>query len=422
MYYSRAVESKLRRLSGHFPAVVLTGGRQAGKTTLLRRTFPEHRYVSLDLPTVAEQAERNPDLFLAEHPPPLIVDEVQYAPGLFRHLKVAIDGERHAMGRFLLTGSQHFGLMSGVSDSLAGRCGLVELENLSMHEVRARTTVGEDTESTVRMLVRGQFPELWRVPELPPSDFHASYLATYLERDVREILSVRSLRDFERFIRALAVRSAGQLNKSHLARDVGVSAKAVGDWLSVLETSGQIALLEPWHANFGKRLARTPKVYFRDTGLLCFLLNIDEAALPGSPFLGAIWETFVFAEMRKLGAAAATPPRLWTYRDRAAREIDFVLDRGGQLGFVECKWGERPGRKEARTIRKIDAELAASSSPWRPGRHYVIGRPDAQYDIAQGVRASRVRDLPAIVAGPAAASGAGRTDDPAPETDAASRA
>ncbi len=397
MYYPRAVESKLRRLSRQFPVVVLTGGRQAGKTTLLRRTFPEHRYVSLDLPTVAEQAERNPDLFLAERPPPLIVDEVQYAPGLFRHLKVAVDQERHAMGRFLLTGSQHFGLMSGVTESLAGRCGLIELENLSVHEIRTRTAIQDDTDSTVRLLVRGQFPELWRVPELPSHDFHASYLATYLERDVREILSVRSLRDFERFIRALAARSATQLNKTSLARDVGVSAKAVGDWLSVLETSGQIALLEPWHANFGKRLAKTPKVYFRDTGLLCFLLNIDAASLPRSPFLGAVWETFVFAEMRKLGAAATSPASLWTYRDRAAREVDFALDRGGRLGFLECKWSERPGRREARTVRELDRELEASGSPWRPGRHYVIGRPEARYDIAPGVMAARVRDLPAIL-------------------------
>lgn len=423
MYYPRTVESKLRRLSSLFPAVILTGARQSGKTTLLRKAFPEHGYVSLDLPTVADQAEQNPDLFLAEHPSPLIVDEVQYAPGLFRHLKVAIDRDRHAMGRYLLTGSQHFRLMANVSDSLAGRCGLVELENLSLQEIRARTNACEDTVSTVRTIVRGQFPELWRVPELHPSEFYTSYLATYLERDVREILNVRSLRDFERFIRALAVRSASQLNKSNLARDVGVSAKAVGDWLSVLETSGQIALLEPWHANFGKRLARTPKVYFRDTGLLCFLLNLDEATLPRSPFLGALWETFVYAEMRKLGAAAAQPAGLWTYRDRAGREIDFVLDRGGRLGFIECKWREHPGRKEARTIRKIVTELDASASPWRQGRHYVIGRPDARYDIVPEVMAARISDLPAILTDGAAAcvAAAARSEPPSNGADRGER-
>jgi hypothetical protein len=399
MYYPRTMESALRRLSTFFPAVVLTGARQAGKTTLLRRAFPDHSYVSLDLPTVAEQAEETPDLFLSEHPPPLIVDEIQYAPGLFRHLKVAIDSERHTMGRYLLTGSQHFRLMRNVSDSLAGRCGLVELENLSLDEIRARTLVEDDADAIIRMLVRGQFPELWRVRELPTSDFYAPYLATYLERDVREILNVRNLRDFERFIRSLAARSATQLNKSHLARDVGISTKAVSDWLSVLETSGQIVLLQPWHTNFGKRMARTPKVYFRDTGLLCFLLNLNEATLPSSPFLGAVWETFVYAEIRKLRATADRTTSLWTYRDRADREIDFVLEQGGRLSFIECKWGEQPGRKDARTIRKIDADLAASAAPWQPERHYVVGRPHAQYAIAPGVMALRVRDLPAMVTG-----------------------
>lgn len=380
-----------------FPAVVMTGARQAGKTTLLRMAFPEHDYVSLDLPAVANQAERNPDTFLEIHAGPIVIDEVQYAPGLFRHLKAAIDRHRHEMGRYLLTGSQHFSLMRDVSDSLAGRCGLLELENLALGEIETLTPVGDTPLEIARFLVRGQFPELWRVPGLAAREFYASYLATYLERDVRQILHVQSLQKFERFLRVLAVRSATQIHKSNLASQVGISVGTVTNWLSVLEASGQIALLEPWHTNLGKRVAKTPRVYFRDTGLLCFLLNLDDAALLlRSPFLGEVWETFVFAELRKWNEVGGRPFHLWTYRDLGQREIDFVVERAGELSFVECKWEETPGPGEAKTIRKVSVDLARTDGPWRAGNHFVVGRPRASYDISPGIRAIGVRDLAAI--------------------------
>src|SRR5690606_23433586 len=176
------------------PAVVLTGARQAGKTTLLRGLFPEYHWVSLDLPSVAEQADSDPERFLATHPAPLIIDEVQYAPQLFRHLKVAIDADRHRHGRYLLTGSQKFVLMKEVADSLAGRAAILNLETLSLAEL------GEAASDWVRLVARGQFPELWRAPATHATDYYASYVATYLERDVRQILNVQNLRDFERFL------------------------------------------------------------------------------------------------------------------------------------------------------------------------------------------------------------------------------
>lgn len=398
MQYPRRAERRLRRLSETFPAVVMTGARQAGKTTLLRMAFPEHDYVSLDLPAVANQAERNPDTFLEVHPGPILIDEVQYAPGLFRHLKAAIDQRRHDMGRYLLTGSQHFSLMKDVSDSLAGRCGLLELENLALAEIEALTPMSDTPLEVARFLVRGQFPELWRAPGIPAREFYAAYLATYLERDVRQLLNVQSLQNFERFLRVLAVRSATQIHKSNLAGQVGISVGTVTNWLSVLEASGQIAMLEPWHTNLGKRVAKTPRIYFRDTGLLCFLLNLDGPdLLLRSPFLGVVWETFVFAELRKWNEAGGRPFHVWTYRDLGQREIDFVVELAGELSFVECKWEETPGPGEAKTIRKVSADLAAADGPWRAGNHYVVGRPRANYDIAPGVRAIGVRDLPTIV-------------------------
>ena len=399
MYLDRRVQTRLQRLTGLFPAVAVSGPRQTGKTTLLKHCFPGFRYVSLDLPSKAEQAERNPDDFLREHPDPLIVDEVQYAPGLFRHLKGAIDQRRHANGRYLLTGSQHFTLMEGVSESLAGRIGLVELETLALAELPA--TAGARSKSDlIALMARGQFPELWRVPEFPAGDFYAAYLATYLERDVRQILNVTSLRDFERFLRILATRNGNILNKSDLARDVGVSVKAVGDWIGVLQASGQIAVLEPWFTNIAKRMVKTPKIFFRDCGMLCYLLNLTPATLPTSPLLGALWETFVFAELRKLVSLQDEPATLWFYRDQRAREIDFVIDSGGRLSFIEAKWQEHPRYDDARTIHAVSRELAQSNLPWKPGRHLVIGTPSNRYDLADNVTALGVADLGPVFAAP----------------------
>jgi len=397
MYYPRDISSRLTDLAAYFPAVVLSGARQSGKTTLLKNTFGNYNYVSLDLPSTAEQAERNPSAFLNKNPAPLVVDEVQYAPGLFRHLKSAIDQNRHAMGRYILTGSQHFSLMKGVSDSLAGRCAFLDLENLSYHEISSAIDLHASRNDLLSLTVRGQFPELWRVRKLPAREFYAAYLATYLERDVRQILNVTNLRDFERFVRILASRSATMLNKSDVARDVGVSVKAVGDWLSVLQASGQIFLLEPWFSNFGKRIVKTPKLYFRDSGLLCFLLNLDAASLASSPLIRAVWETFVLSEMRKLNSSLNDPANFWYYRDQRAREIDFIIERGGTLSFIECKWQENPSKDDGRQLLAVSTELESSSSSWRPGRHYIIGTPASTYEITDKLTAGALRDIKRIL-------------------------
>jgi predicted AAA+ superfamily ATPase len=387
MPFPRIAEARLRSLSGQFPALVVTGARQAGKTTLVEAAFPELHKVSLDLPSLAERAERDPGSFFREYAPPIAVDEVQYAPGMFRHVKAEIDRDRHAMGRFVLTGSQAFNLMKGVSDSLAGRCAILELENLAALELVRAGAIESAAASRLRLIGRGQFPELWRDPSISARDFYAAYLATYLERDVRQILNVTSLRDFERFLRALAARSGALLNKSEVAKEVGVSAKAIGDWLSVLQASGQIVLLEPWFANFGKRIAKSPKLYFRDSGLLCFLLGLDEDSLERSPFLGALWEGYVFAEMRKVEAALGRGTRFWFYRDQRGREVDFVLERGGELSFVEAKWSEHPEPGDARVIAALDRELRAAAIGWRPGRHYLLSTTASPFPIAEGIEA-----------------------------------
>lgn len=393
MHYERSLRQRLLKLSRYFPAVVVTGARQSGKTTLLTDTFPDYRHISLDLPSIAEQAERNPAEFLAENPPPLLIDEIQYAPGLFRTLKLAIDTNRHDMGRYILTGNQQFVLMKGVSESLAGRAALIELETLSLHEINQHIQFNQQRETLLKPLSRGQFPELWRVPDLPAYEFYQSYLATYLERDVRQILNVSSLRDFERFLRLLAARNGNLLNKSELAKDVGVSVKAIGDWVSVLQASGQIVMLEPWFYNFGKRIVKTPKVYFRDTGFLAFLLNISAETLSSSPFLGAIWETMVFAELRKQNDINESRANFWFYRDQRAREIDFLIEKNGYIHFAEVKWSEQPSRRDTIQLRRVSEDLAQSNTPWKPGMLAVIGTPEVTYSIDEGIEALHIRAI-----------------------------
>jgi predicted AAA+ superfamily ATPase len=338
MWISRAVEPRLERSAKTRPVIVLTGARQTGKTSTFLRLFPNHSFVSLDLPTEAEQAEKEPHNFLLRHPPPVIIDEVQYAPGLFRHLKAEVDSKRTRNGQFLLTGSQKFALMKNVSESLAGRADIVELETLSYAEILAalpQTSVGT-------AIVRGGFPELYANPDIDLAAFYNSYLATYLERDVRALANVGSLRDFERFLRACALRSANLLNKADLARDVGISPSTANQWLSMLEASGQAVLLEPWFSNRTKSIVKSPKLYLTDTGLLCALLNIrTEDDLRQSPAVGAVWETFVFGQLRARERNAGRTGSLFFWRDRT-REVDFVVDAGGRLELFEAKWTELP--------------------------------------------------------------------------------
>jgi predicted AAA+ superfamily ATPase len=351
---------------------------------------------------LAEQAERDPGALFAAFPPPVIIDEIQYAPGLFRHIKAAIDADRDAMGRFILTGSQGFSLMQEVSDSLAGRCIWFELENLALAEIRDPRAAGAATRLAEppdwpALIVRGQFPELWKRPDIPGGDWYAGYLATYLERDVRQILNVTSLRDFERFVRLLAARSGQLLNKAELAKDVGVSPKAIGDWIGVLNASGQIVLVEPWFRSFNKRIVKTPKLFFRDSGLLCWILGVDERNLPTSPFVGALWEGFVFAELRKLAAIHPRRPRFWFYRDQASREIDLIVEVGGRLNFIEVKWTESPEARDYATIVRVAAELEASGAPEGNGQHWLVSRSRASGQLAPGIRGGGPLDAAAML-------------------------
>ena len=385
MWIPRDLEARLKHSAKSRPVVVLTGARQTGKTSTFLHLFPGYEFVSLDLPTEAEQAEKEPERFLLRHPPPVIVDEAQYAPGLFRHLKVAVDAHRSRNGQFLLTGSQKFTLMKGVSESLAGRADIVELETLSHFEIRG--AVPETKVLTA--VVRGGFPELYANPDIDAAAFYNSYLATYLERDVRALANVGSLRDFERFLRACALRSANLLNRSDLARDVGIAPSTANQWLSILEASGQVVLLEPWFSNRTKSLVKSPKLYLADTGLLCALLNIrSEEALMQSPAAGAVWETFVFAQLRDRERRAERSASLFFWRDRT-REVDFVVDAGGKLELFEAKWTEIPDAGDAVNLEFI-RKLVGRSRVTGGG---VVSRALNGFPFSNGFRAVPVPDL-----------------------------
>src|ERR1039457_3003728 len=385
MWIVRDVEGRLKRSAKTRPVIVLTGARQTGKTSTFRYLFPDYAFVSIDLPTEAEQAEKEPGRFLQRHPPPVIIDEVQYAPGLFRHLKIAVDAHRARNGQFLLTGSQKFTLMKNVSESLAGRVDIMELETLSFAEIREALP---ETQLEAA-IVRGGFPELYANPDIDPVAFYNSYLATYLARDVRALTNVGNLRDFERFLRACALRSANLLNKADLARDVGIAPSTANQWLSMLEASGQAVLLEPWFSNRVKSMVKSPKLYLADTGLLCALLNIrSEEALRQSPAAGAVWETFVFAQLRHRERLAERAGSLFFWRDRT-REVDFVVDSGGRLELFEAKWTELPDASD--TVNLDYVRNAAGKSRVASGA--VVCRTPHSFPLPNGFRALPVTEL-----------------------------
>ena len=334
MWIERKISEIVRKAFDQFPVVVVTGARQSGKTSLVRHLFPEAGYVTFDIPQVAEAARLDFPAFYRQHPDPVIIDEVQYVPEVLRHLKSVVDQDRRP-GRFILTGSQDFSLMEGVTESLAGRCAVLSLPTLSLTEVDVDAT----TEKLDRFCWRGGFPELWQRPELDREMWLGSYLSTYLERDVRNILNIGSLRDFDRFLRAAALRAGQLLSLSELARDVGIAPNTAKSWISILETSRQIFLLEPYHSSAGKRLIKTPKLYFSDPGMLTYLLGFaDWEAVTQNPAWGAVWENFVVSEAHKHFFNSGKRPPCWFWRTIQGEEVDLLVEIGPrQFMAIECK-------------------------------------------------------------------------------------
>ncbi|MBK7645932.1 MAG: ATP-binding protein [Betaproteobacteria bacterium] len=332
--YPRQARTTLERLAKGFPVLALTGPRQSGKTTLARASFPDKPYVSLENPDEREFAEHDPKRFLARFPEGAILDEVQRCPALLSWLQGLVD-ERPVMGQFVLTGSAQFDLIAGMSQSLAGRVGRVELLPLSLGEMQ-----GAGLPITLdRLLLNGGYPAIYQ-RDLAANDWFPNYVATYLERDVRQIIAVRDLSQFQRFVRMCAARSGQLLNLAALGADCGISAVTAREWLSVLEASYLVTRLPPYFQNFGKRLVKSPKLYFLDVGLMAWLLGIrDELSIATHAARGALFETWVVSELIKQRFNAGQPADLNFWRDSAGHEIDVVFETPAGLQAVEIKSG-----------------------------------------------------------------------------------
>ena len=397
-YIHRSLEAIVKRAAREFPALVLTGPRQSGKTTLLRRLFdPTHGYASLEPPDVRAAAVADPRGFLDLNPPPVILDEIQYAPDLLPYIKERIDQNRSGRGQYLLTGSQNLLLMERVSESLAGRTGTLRLLPLSQAEASGSASARMPWEisgpkqkqrrmhpSSTQMwlnLIRGSYPELVKEPNRDLGLWHASYMQTYLERDVRTLRHVGDLTLFQNFLRALAARSAQLLNLADLARDLGVAVNTTKAWLSVLEATHQVIVLRPYFANIGKRLVKTPKIYFTDTGTLCYLVGLKnpEHAASG-PMGGAIFETAVVSELVKRLWHRGEEPRIYFWRTSAGTEVDILLEMGDKLLPIEVKASATPRPSMASSIVTFKRDFAGKAATG-----YVIHTGDTVLPLAPDV-------------------------------------
>jgi predicted AAA+ superfamily ATPase len=325
-YIPRQIESEILLASKHFPGLILTGPRRAGKTTLLRKLFPKAQYYLLEDPDIIARLRTDPRSFIEEIRPPAILDEIQNVPEILNYVRTRMDQPPDKKGQWLLTGSQEAPLMKGITESMAGRVAVFHLLPLSILETPKVS------------LLNGGFPEVLAHSSVSQTWFR-SYIQTYLERDVRAISSIRDLATFRRFLSLLVSRCGQILNRTDLAAPLGVTVPTISEWLNILEITCQIILVPPFFENFGKRLIKSPKLYFYDSGLVCHLLGIEsEEMLNRSTFLGAIFEGFVASEIIKRQMNSGRSRQLYYFRDQQGLEVDFLVPVGDRkLLLLEAK-------------------------------------------------------------------------------------
>lgn len=370
-YISRNLETVVSQLTKEYPVVLLTGPRQVGKTTMLKKLMENTNrgYVSLDDLNARNLAKSDPELFLQLHKPPILIDEVQYAPELFTYIKMHVDKNQNP-GEFWLTGSQVFKLMRGVQESLAGRVAVLSMTTLSQAEISnrdmtpfivdlealsKRERITADTHGIFDRIFKGSMPAIVSGANTNSQIFYSSYLSTYIERDVKELAeSIDSLK-FLRFMTAVAARCGQMLNVAEVARDADINQQQAKAWLNVLETLGIIFYLHPYSNNLLKRLVKTPKLYFYDTGLVCYLTKWSSTeTLESGAMNGAILENYVVSEIAKTYLNCGQEPFMYYYRDKDAKEIDIVLEHDGVLNPIEIKKTSNPGTELTKVFSLLD--------------------------------------------------------------------
>jgi len=403
-YIPRDIEAVVRQAVAEFPVLVLTGPRQSGKTTLLQQMFGhEYAYVSLEPPDVRQAAAADPRGFLAMYPAPVIFDEVQYVLDLLPYIKEQVDADRGRLGRYLLTGSQNLLLTQQISELLAGCVAMLTLLPLSCSELQQsgqvllpweRVSTGRQPKPLVgdelwRMILRGGYPELAARPDRDALLWFSAYVQTYLERDVRNLRQIGDLTQFQSFLCALAARNAQLLNISDLARDLGIAVNTAKAWLAVLEATYQIVVLRPYHANLGKRLVKRPKVYFIDTGVLCYLVGLhDPAHAAAGPMGGALMETMVLSEIVKHYLHRGRRPPVWFWRTADGSEVDIVIESAEKLYPLEVKLSATPRPAQARGLHTFTQLFGNRAAPG-----YVIHPGVVRLPLGLGVSAIPFVDL-----------------------------
>ncbi|TAN38693.1 MAG: ATP-binding protein [Nitrospirae bacterium] len=390
MYIQRILEKLLPGILATFPCLAVTGPRQSGKSTLLRHALPEYRYVTLDDPAVLQQATSDPVFFLDSQGERCIIDEIQLAPGILSYVKMRVDADRSRNGRFVFTGSQQFGMIRNLGDSLAGRIALLDMLPFAAGELQQATDVAGGLELFITSCLTGTYPQLAITAEIDRRLWYSSYIQTYLERDIRSLYDIGSLREFHRFMQLLAIRCSQTLNMSKFATDVGVSVTTIKRWLSVLEAGRIIFVLPPYFNNRGKRVTKMPKIYFLDTGLACHLAGVrDREQLTEGPMAGALFENYCLQETIKCFSNHGEQPRISYLRTNNGLEVDLIIEWQNMKELpVEIKLSRTPTANMASGLTRYASLFAKSSQE----DGLLLCLADGERQICRGVKAIGVEE------------------------------
>lgn len=378
MYKERTLEKQVIELSNQFKVLLITGARQVGKSTLLKHCDKNRDYVTLDDYKARELAINEPELFLQRYKAPIIIDEIQYAPNLLSYIKITVDNSNER-GQYWLTGSQQFHMMKNVTESLAGRVAVLDLKGFSLKEIESeehipfvptkefleqmrKTSKSQDLTSIYELIWKGSYPDI-NVNNSNWETFYSSYLQTYIERDIKDLNAVKNEMDFLKFLKILASRTGQMLNYTDIANEVGIAVNTIKSWISILVSSNIVYLLQPYFSNLNKRIVKTPKVYFLDTGLCSYLTNWESPkTLESGAMSGAIFETFVVAEIIKSYVHNAKTPNIYYYRDKDKKEIDVIIEKNDKLYPIEIKKSANPDKSMLKHFSVIPEEKRAEGA------------------------------------------------------------